>query len=133
MVQKKDGKWRFCIDNWRLNSITKQDAYLLPQIDDIVDVLSGSQYFSTLDLVSSYWQVPLNADSQEKLVFATHPGLRKWKALPFGPTSAPAIFRKFMERVVHRLHWKTTQLYLNDIIVIALDFDIHLQRLEVFQ
>ena len=130
LVRKKDGTWRFCVDYRRLNAVTQYDAYPLPRIDESLDALSGSHYFSTLDLVSGYWQVPLSEDAREKSAFTTRNGLWRWKVLPFGLTSAPATFQRLMEKVLHGLHWKTLLLYLDDIIVISPDFDSHLERLE---
>ena len=126
----KDLSWRFCVDYRKLNAVTLQDAYPLPRIDESLNALAGSRYFSTLDLTSGYWQVPLDADAQEKSTFATRSGLWKWKVLPFGLTSTPATFQRLMEQVLHGLHWKTLLLYLDDVIVISPDFDSHLQRLE---
>jgi hypothetical protein len=130
LVRKKDGGWRFCIDYRRLNSVTVQDAYPIPRIDESLDTLAGSQFFSTLDLASGYWQVPLDEEARDKSTFATRGGLWKWKVLPFGLTSAPATFQRLMETVLAGLHWKTLLLYLDDIIVIGPDFATHLARLE---
>jgi len=63
MVRKKDGSWRFCVDCCKLNSVTIQDAHLLSRIDESLDALAGSKFFSTLDLLSGYWQVPLSPDA----------------------------------------------------------------------
>jgi len=93
LVWKKDGSWRFCVDYCKLNSVTIQDAYPLSRIDESLDALAGSKFFSTLDLLSGYWQVPLSPDAQDKAAFITWDGLWKWKVLPFGLTSAPATFQ----------------------------------------
>ena len=53
MVRKKDGSYRFCIDYRELNSLTKRDLFPLPRIDDMLDQLGKSRYFSTLDLANS--------------------------------------------------------------------------------
>ena len=75
LVAKKDGSTRFCVDYRKLNSITKQDVYPLPRIDDSLDLLAGTQYFTSLDLASGYWQVGMEGGSQEKTAFTTHRGL----------------------------------------------------------
>ena len=129
LVRRKDMKWRFCVDYRALNNVTCQDAYPLPRIDESLDALCGSKYFSTLDLVSGYWQVPLSPDAQEKSAFVTRNGLWKWTVLPFGLTSAPARFERLMEKVLLGLHWKTALLYLDDVIVFSSDIDTHLERL----
>lgn len=129
LVRKEDGKWHFCIDYRRLNVVTKQDAYPLPRINDSLDGLSGSCYFSTLDLVNRYWQVPLDREAEEKSAFSTGFGLWKWKVLPFGLTFTPATFQKIMKRVLHGFHWRTLLIYFDDI-VITPKLNTHLHLLE---
>ena len=60
LVTKKDGTTRFCMDYRKLNDVTQKDAYPLPRIDDTLDALCSSRYFSTLDLYSGYWQVEMD-------------------------------------------------------------------------
>lgn len=74
-------------------------------------LLSGSVFFSTLDLVSRYWQVPLDHDAHENSAFVT-----------LGRTSTPTTFEQLMERVLKELQWQTLLLYLNDVIAFLKDF-----------
>ena len=128
LVRKKDQSWRLCVDYRRLNAATRKDAYPLPRIDDSLDALAGSMYFSTLDLVSGYSQVPLDQVAREKSAFVTRGGLWQW-VLPFSLTSAPATFERLMEKVLKGLQWQTLLLYMDDVIVFSKDFESHLERL----
>ena len=80
IVRKKDGGHWFCIENRELNSLTKRDLFPLPRIDDMLDQLGKSRYFSTLDLASGYWQIPVDPQSQEKTAFITPQGLYEFRA-----------------------------------------------------
>ena len=62
LVKKKDGNLSFCIDLQKLNARTIKDAYALPRIDETLDYLAGSKWFSALDLKSGYWQVELDEE-----------------------------------------------------------------------
>ena len=65
LMPKKDGSKRFCVDYRKLNQKTITENWPLPRIDDILGRLSGSVYFSTLDLTTGYWQVEIDPDSKE--------------------------------------------------------------------
>lgn len=129
LVKKKDGSTRFCIDYRKLNSITKPDVYPLPRLDDALDRLQGCKYFTTLDLISGYWQVELESNDAEKSAFVTPDGLFEFRRLPFGLCNAPATFQRLMDRILGRLKWTMALVYLDDVIVYADSFDEHQQRL----
>ena len=135
MVRKKDGSLRFCVDFRQLNAATVKDAHPLPRIDDLLDALHGAKWFSTLDLKSGYWQVPISEQDKEKTAFRTSSGqLFEFNQVPFGLCNAPATFSCFMDRVLAGLHWETCLFYLDDIIVFSSTWEEHLARLrEVFE
>ena len=97
LVRKKDGSLRFCIDYRKVNTIIRKDTYPLPRVDDTLDTLSGSRWFTTLDLVSGYWQVEVSPPSIEKTAFCTPEGLFEFKVMPFGLCNAPATFQRLMD------------------------------------
>ena len=77
------------MDYRKLNSIVKNKAELLPKIDDILDKLQDEKCFSTLDLTSGYWHIPIHRNDFENLAFVTNNGLYEWKVLPFGIQTGP--------------------------------------------
>ena len=68
-VPKKSGQLRICIDYREPNNRTTKDSYPLPLPDEVQDQFAGSTVFSTLDLHSGYWQLPVNPPDQEKVAF----------------------------------------------------------------
>ena len=99
LVPKKDGSVRFCINYRKVNAITRRDAYPLPRIDDTLDTLAGAKWFSTLDMLSGYWQVELEEGDKEKTAFCTQEGLFEFNVLPFGLCNGPATFQRLMDLV----------------------------------
>lgn len=134
LVRKRDGSWRFCVDFRKLNAITKKDVHPLPRVDDIMDKLQGSQFFTTLDLASGYWQVPIKEQDKEKTAFSTGSGLYEFNVVPFGLCNAPATFQRTINKVLANQLWKTCLAYLDDIIVFSRTSEEHLRDLrEIFQ
>ena len=129
LVQKKDGSTRFCVDYRKLNNLTLKDSYPLPRIDESLDALQGSKWFSTLDLQSGYFQVEMDPTDAEKTAFTTICGLYQFKVMSFGLCNAPATFERMMEIILSGLHWETCLLYIDDVIIFADSFEQHLERL----
>ena len=130
LVQKKDGSLRFCIDYRKLNAVTRKDAYPIPRIDDTLDTLAGSQWFSTLDMVSGYWQVEVGEEDREKTAFCTPNGLYEFKVMPFGLCNGPATFQRLMDLVLVGLQLTDCLVYIDDIIVMGKSFGEHLRNLK---
>ncbi|CAN2387863.1 Reverse transcriptase (RNA-dependent DNA polymerase), partial [Pristimantis euphronides] len=130
LVKKKDGSIRFCVDYRKLNSCTIRDSYPLPRIEESLSALGKARYFSTLDLASGYWQVPMAEQDREKTAFILPMGLFEFDRMPFGLSNAPGTFQRLMEKCLGDLNFESVLIYLDDIIVYSHTFEEHLQRLE---
>ena len=127
LVKKKDGSNRFCVDYRKLNAVTHKGScsYSLPHIDDTLDRLQGTRFFSTMDLMSGYWQVELHPSAQEKTAFIIYGGLYEFSVMSLWLCNAPSTFQRLMESILRGLNWRTCLIYLDDVTVFSKTFDDH--------
>ena len=117
------------MDYCRLNAISCVDAYPMPQMDDLIDLLGQATYISTLDLTKGYWQVPVASRDQQKTAFATPFGLYQFRRIPFGLQGAPATFQRMMDAVLKGVNGFASA-YLDDVIVFSCTWKEHLMHLD---
>ncbi|KAJ8356525.1 hypothetical protein SKAU_G00193190 [Synaphobranchus kaupii] len=128
-VPKKDGGIRTCGDfKLTLNPVLAAEQYPLPLIDDLFAGLSGGQKFSKIDLSQAYLQMHVEEQSREMLTINTHKGLFRYCRLPFGITSAPALFQRAMDQILSGL--PGVQCYLDDILCTGSNDEEHLRNLD---
>lgn len=129
IVKKKNGTIRMCIDYRFLNRRTVPDQYTTPCIDEVLDSLSGSRWFSVLDLRSGYYQIAMAEEDKEKTAFICPLGFFQLERMPQGITGAPATFQRLMEKIFGDMNLLQVIVYLDDLIVFGKSLDKHDERL----
>lgn len=127
-VKKKNGEMRMCIDYRALNKVTTKNKHPLPRIDECLDRLQGSTYFTSLDLKSGYHQVRIHPNDIAKTAFNTRYGQYEFLVLPFGLTNAPPTFQHLMNNVLGDCLDKFALVYLDDILIYSKTEEEHRQH-----
>ena len=130
LVKKKDGGVRPCVDYRKVNELVKPDGFPLPRIQDCLDAVAGSELFSTFDLTSGYFQIPLVEEDIPKSAFVCKYGHYEMTRMPFGLNNAASTFQRTMEMALSGLQWITCLIYIDDIIVFGKNFEEHMSRVE---
>ena len=133
MTKKKGGQLRFCCDFRYLNAVTIKDAHPIPRIDESLSKLGDAKFFTTLDLGSAFWQVPLRKQDREKTGFACELGLFQWKRMPFGLCNATATFQRLMAQAltsVTKNYGNLIMCYVDDVVIATPTLEDHIERLE---
>ena len=131
LVRKSDGSLRMCIDFRTLNKRTIRDAHSIPRIEETLDCLAGSTYFSRLDLRSAYLQCNLKEADRYKTAFNLGPlGFYECTRLSFGLTNASATLQRLMERCMGEINLRECLIYLDDIVIFSKTVEEQIERLE---
>ena len=132
LVWKKDGSLRFCINFRRLNALTVKDSHPLPRICETLESLAGAAHYSTFDLNSGFWQVPMDDASKQYTAFTLGSmGLYECESMPFGLCNALPSFQRLMQNCLGELNLTYCLIYLDDVIVFSKMPEEHLLKMRM--
>ena len=104
LVKEKDGTQRMFVDYRKMNKVTINDPYPLPNIEDLIANIGSSKFITTQDLTKGYYQVAVNPQHREKTAFVTPYGKYEFLLMPFGLISAPSTFQRLIGGLLNGLH-----------------------------
>nr|GEY84739.1 reverse transcriptase domain-containing protein [Tanacetum cinerariifolium] len=122
--------WRVCIDYHKLNEATRKDHFPLPFLDQMLERLTGNQYYCFLDGFLGYFQIPIDSKDQEKTTFTCLYGTFAYRRMPFGLCNAPRKFQRCMMAIFHDMIEKTMKVFMDDFSVFGNYFQTCLSHLE---
>jgi hypothetical protein len=118
-----------CIDYRGLNE--GKDAYPLPRVDDTLDELKDANFYTHLDLASSFWHVRVRDKDVHKTAFQSLDGLMEWVAMQLGLCNAPAAFQRMMNDIFPIFLHKFVTIYLEDVFIYNRTLEEHLEHLRL--
>ncbi|XP_017224963.1 uncharacterized protein LOC108201178 [Daucus carota subsp. sativus] len=130
IVQKKNGKWRVCVDYTDLNKACPKDPFPLPHIDTMVDSTAGHELLTFLDASSGFNQIQMDPSDAEKTAFVTERGIYCYLAMPFGLRNASATFQRLVNKMFKEKIGDTMEVYIDDMVVKSLNAEDHVKHLE---
>lgn len=131
LVWKKDGGLRICTDFRWLNARTLKDAHPLPHQADCLAALGGNAFFSTMDLTSGFYNIPMCEEDKKYTAFTTPIGLYEYNRMPQGLCNSPASFMRMMMSIFGEFNFASLLCYLDDLLIFAPTEESAFDRLRV--
>ncbi|GJU16658.1 putative nucleotidyltransferase, ribonuclease H [Tanacetum coccineum] len=122
-------RWRVCIDCRKLNDATRKDHFPLPFINQMLERLSGNEYYCFLDGFSGYFQILLAQEDQEKTTFTCPYGTYAYRRMPFRLCNASVTFQRCMTAIFHDMCNDFMEVFMDDFFVFCNSFDSCLTNL----
>ena len=127
LVPKSNGSYRFCIDFRKLNEKSVKDPVPMPRIDDVFSQIGGASVFSTLDLLSGFWQVPMAPHARKYTAFTVGSQHYQFTKMPFGLSGGPSTFVRLMQSVLEGV--SNVAVYGDDVLIFSNSLEEHLYHL----
>ena len=123
------GEIRWAIDYRALNEATVSDSYPIPNVEEILERLAGSKYYSALDASCAFHVIPVAQKTRPLLAFITPMGLFEFCSMPFGPKNSGSVYARFVDMLLQRIRSQNVVAYIDDVLVFTKDLDHHLTEL----
>ena len=128
-VLKKNGRLRWVIDLRALNKITRADSYPIPNINELIDHLRGSCFFSAIDISAAFHCIPVRKIDQEKLSFSSGQRHFRFVRMPFGAINAPSTWARLITKVLEDFPKSKCLVFFDDLLVHSADLNQHFEIL----
>lgn len=132
IVKKSTGEDRLCVDYRPLNAVTVKYTFPMPIVEELLAKLAGNTYFTALDFMSGYYQVPVHPDSRKFTAFDTHEGHYEFTRMPFGLVNAPSYFQACINELVRRVPTGEAVAFMDDIVIPSTSIEQGIDRLRRF-
>ncbi|KAA3474422.1 RNA-directed DNA polymerase-like protein [Gossypium australe] len=133
MMKKANGKWRMYIDFTSLNKACPNDSFPLPSVDKLVDASSSLKFMSFMDAFSSYNQISMAQEDQDKIAFVKKEGLFFYRVMPFELKNAGATYQRLVNKIFKKQIARNVEVYVDDMLVKNSTLKGHIQNLNEWQ
>ena len=125
-VRKGDGSLRLCVDYRQVNKVTCTEKFPMPNLSKCIYRASNVKYFTKLDLIRGYYQVPIEPQSREYTAFSTCENHFQFKRLSFGLKNSGIAFQKLMQQILSPVMCSNVIVYIDDILIMSQSYEEHL-------